>query len=150
MDEADYLLLDYAVNLTNVSVVALSATSFSPKMLFEQEYLIQHGFECIDSKIDGFIDENTATDAVSVDQFMENSVGFAKLIFATDSDLFPSEHVTKTNCRDLALLKVLTQKDVLLITECELTRGVDYRVAEGTKGISLLVMSKSANLRAYV
>ena len=114
-------------------------------MIFEMEYLERHNFECIDSKISGFIDAKTATDVASVDQFISRSEGFAKLIFAAEPDLFPSEYVTETNCRDLARLKVLTQDDVLLITERELTRGVDYRVAEGTMGISLLVMSKSAN-----
>ena len=45
---------------------------------------------------------------------------------------------------------MLTQDDVFLVTDRELTRGIDYRVAPGTKGISLLVMSPSANQRAYV
>ena len=114
-------------------------------MPFEHEYLKRHNFVCIDSKISGFIDTTIATDVASVNDFMKRSRGFAKLIFATEPDLFPSIAVTETNCRDLARLKVLTQDDVLLITERELTRGVDYRVAEGTMGISLLVMSKSAN-----
>lgn len=54
------------------------------------------------------------------------------------------------DCRDLKRLKQLTKDDVLLITENELTRGVDYRAAKDVKGISLLVMSESCNMRAYI
>ena len=40
----------------------------------------------------------------------------------------------------------------MLITEPEFARGIDYRVDVNseTEGIALLVMSKSANLRAYI
>ena len=37
-----------------------------------------------------------------------------------------------------------------MITDPTLTRGVDYRAAEGTTGIALLVMSACVSERAYV
>ena len=55
-----------------------------------------------------------------------------------------------TNCKDLARLKQLNQNDVLLVTDTELSRGIDYRAAEGTIGIALLVMSSTQSQRAYV
>ena len=76
---------------------------------------------------------------------MTKSEGYAKLIFATEPNIFPSDLVTETNCEVLPRLKVLSQDDVFLITDYTLTRGVDYRVAQGTKGISLLVMRSVGN-----
>ena len=49
----------------------------------------------------------------------------------------------------MARLKQLTSDDVLLITKPDLARGVDYRAAERTHGIALLVMSASKSKRAY-
>ena len=39
---------------------------------------------------------------------------------------------------------------MLLVTDTDLMRGVDYRVLAGTMGISLLIMSSFENKRAYV
>ena len=50
----------------------------------------------------------------------------------------------------MSKLKQLTSADTLLVTKAELTRGVDYRAASGTRGIALLVMSASPNERAYL
>ena len=57
---------------------------------------------------------------------------------------------TLTNHTDLARLKQLTVNDVLLITDPTLARGIDYRAAEGTRGIALFVMSACESERAYV
>ena len=77
---------------------------------------------------------------------MAQSHGYAKLVFCAESD-FPSSHVTSTNCRDMSRLKMLTRDDVMVITDPELTRGVDYRFAKGTgtKGIALFVMRAVSN-----
>ena len=50
----------------------------------------------------------------------------------------------------MARLKQLTVDDVLLITDPTLGRGIDYRAAEGTRGIALFVMSACDSERAYV
>ena len=52
----------------------------------------------------------------------------------------------------MARLKQLTKDDVLLITQPELARGVDYRACndDDTLGIALLVMSEVDNERAYI
>ena len=55
-----------------------------------------------------------------------------------------------TDCDDLDRLKRLIAQDVLLVTKPALMRGIDYRVKQGTMGISLLVMSPFENKRAYV
>ena len=89
MDEADQLLLDFACTLPNGAVVGLSATTFSPDMVFEQDYLKRHQFVCIDSKISGFIDAKTATDVASIEGFVAKSAGYAKLVFATELGRFP-------------------------------------------------------------
>ena len=81
---------------------------------------------------------------------MHKSEGYAKLVFAAEADLFPAELVTEIDCRVLERLKVLGKDDVFLITDHELIRGIDYRSAPGTKGISLLVMSSVGNQRAYL
>ena len=39
---------------------------------------------------------------------------------------------------------------MFVITKPDLTRGVDYRAAKGTRGIALLVMSEAQSERAYV
>ena len=50
----------------------------------------------------------------------------------------------------MARLKQLTPDDVFLISDPTLTRGVDYRAAEQTRGIALLVMSACNSEREYV
>ena len=104
----------------------------------------------MNSKIDGTIDHRNATTDATFDQFLEQSTNYAKMIYNTDKS-FECEHTLK-DCRDLARLKELTKTDVVLITEPELARGIDYRVqtSSGTEGIALFVMSSAANLRAYV
>lgn len=124
-------------------MLALSATSFTKDKVFEKEYLERHKFRCIDSKISGAIDPNIATEVASLEKFQSKAAGYAKLIFNTDSSLLSTMKVTDTDCRDLDRLKQLTSEDVYLITEPELARGIDYRAASGTRGISLLVMSAS-------
>ena len=107
MDEADQILLDFTCTLPTKVVVGLSATAFSADMIFEKEYLERHQFICIDSKLSGFIDAKTATDVASIEGFMTKSVGYAKLVYANECNTFPPKLVTKTNCNDLARLKVL-------------------------------------------
>ena len=77
---------------------------------------------------------------------MAQSQGYAKLVFCDEPD-FPSDYVTRTNCRDVSRLRQLTRDDIMVITDPELTRGVDYRCASGTgtKGIALFVMRAVSN-----
>ena len=58
--------------------------------------------------------------------------------------------ITLTNCKDLTRLRQLKNDDVVLITDPELSRGIDYRAAEGTVGIALLVMSSVQSQRAFI
>ena len=44
----------------------------------------------------------------------------------------------------------MTKNDTLFVTELDLTRGVDYRAAPGTKGIALLLMHEMPSERALV
>ena len=55
-----------------------------------------------------------------------------------------------TDCTDLQKLKQLTETDILLVTAPMLARGIDYRAAQNTHGIALLVMSKVDNQRAFI
>ena len=105
----------------------------------------RQGFEVLDSKIGGVIDPKTV-ERISLEQFWEKSEGYAKLIFCTQDN--PPE-ATLTNCCKIERLRGLESSDILLITDPELARGLDYRCADGTKGISLLVMSQSPSVRAY-
>ena len=108
-------------------------------------------YELLDSKISGMLDFHSVTEKVSVRNFMEKSEGYAKLIFCTEPSDFPAEFVaTKTNCRDIERIRRLKASDIFLISEPELARGLDYRCADGTKGISLLVMGESSSVRAYI
>lgn len=66
IDEADQVLLDNAAVLPNKHVVGLSATPCSPDKPAEMQFLLRNGFVCIDSKINGSIDPNTATDRASI------------------------------------------------------------------------------------
>ena len=131
-------------------MLALSATSFTEDKVYEKEYLERHKFKCIDSKISGAIDPKIATEVASLEEFLSKAALYAKLIFNTDSSLPSTIEVTETDCRVLARLKQLTSADTFVITDPELTRGVDYRAATGTLGIALLVMSSSQSERAYV
>ena len=73
-----------------------------------------------------------------------------KLPFSFIYQLISHINNNQINCRVLARLKQLTSSDTFVITDPELTRGVDYRAATGTLGIALLVMSSSQSERAYV
>ena len=151
IDEADYILLNHALLIDHEHVVALSATSFTKDYVDETKFITSLNFKCIDSKISGAINSKTATtDCSDVEQFLQHSRNFAKIIYNTNPDF--TFECTMKDCRDLSRLKALTSSDILLITEAELARGIDYRVAPNseTEGISLFVMSKAANLRAYV
>ena len=66
IDEADQILLDHAETLPHENVLALSATTFTKKMIYEQEFLAKSKFRCIDSKISGAIDPATVTAGVSL------------------------------------------------------------------------------------
>ena len=50
----------------------------------------------------------------------------------------------------MASLKQLTPDDVVLISDPDFARGIDYRASEGTRGLALLVMSACKSERAYV
>ena len=157
IDEADAVLLDHAETLTNPHILALSATPFS-KALVEQEWIEKVlGFNVIDSCIEGSISveqAKTAAENASVEKFLRDSRGFAKIVYCTD----PSHpEITKIGSRfnlrdheDLDRLRQLRHDDIALITDPLLARGVDYRAAEGTEGIALLVISACDNDRAYV
>ena len=130
-------------------VIALSATSFTKDYVDETKYITSLNFKCIDSKISGAINWRTATTDTTIEQFMNKSKNMAKMIFNTDTN-FACDNVTLKDCEDLPKLKQLTKDDVLLITKKELARGIDYRAATQCEGISLFVMSKCENQRAYV
>ena len=149
IDEADYILLNHALLVDHEQVIALSATSFTKDFVDETKYLTSLNFKCIDSKICGTINWKRATTDTTIEQFFNKSKGMAKMIFNTDTN-FSCNNVTVKDCKDLSKLKQLTKEDVLLITEKELARGIDYRAATQCEGISLFVMSKSENIRAYV
>ena len=149
IDEADFILIDGLQQVENPKCVGLTATAFGEQYAVERLHLERQGFRLLDSKMRGFIDPNIATIA----QFFAESAGYAKLVFATEDALTTFEKTqqpSERDCEDLAHLKCLAAQDVLLVTKPELMRGVDYRVQAGTQGISLLIMSKLANTRAYV
>ena len=154
IDEADVVLLDHAETLTNPRILALSATPFSKHVAEREHITAVLGFTVIDSKMEGSISletYRTATANASVERFFAASQCFAKLIYNTGE--IPAEvarRVTHTNHTDLARLKQLTPDDVLLISDPTLTRGVDYRAAEQTRGIALFVMSACNSEREYV
>lgn len=151
IDEADQVLLDYQEDLSHPYVLALSATPFAEQKVDEQDYLERLNFALIDSKIGGAIDWRNDTEVASVQKFFKQSAGFARLIYDTDDRLeSPPTAVTLTDCKDLERLKMLTSQDVVLITDATLARGVDYRAADGIKGLALLVMSSSQSERAYI
>ena len=150
LDEADQILLDNAATLRHKRVFALSATPFTEDMVFEKQFLEQSKFKCIDSMIPGAIGPIVEPKRASLDAFFEKTEGYARIIYSTDAHNPTPTTITMTDCDDLPRLKLLTKDDVLLITKRELSRGIDYRAAEGTVGLALLVMSSVASERAYV
>ena len=145
-------MLDNAATLSNERVVALSATSFSEDMIWEKEFLLSSGFHCVDSKIRCAVATRVDDEDVTIDQFLQRSNGYAKIIYNTDAlYALPSNlTITERNCRDKDRLRSLSKDDVLLITEPILKIGIDYRASEGTTGIALLVMSSVSSERAYI
>ena len=57
---------------------------------------------------------------------------------------------TETNCTNVESLRSLTKDDLYVVSDPALMRGVDYRAANGTMGISLLIMSGFDSDRAYI
>ena len=149
IDEADFILLNHALLVDHEQVIALSATSFTKDYVDETKYIMSLNFKCIDSKISGTINWRTATTDTTIEQFINKSKNMAKMIYNTDTS-YVCSYSTVKDCEDLAKLKQLTKDDVLLITKKELARGIDYRAATQCEGISLFVMSKCENQRAYV
>ena len=78
-------MLDNAATLSNKRVVALSATSFSEDMIWEKDFLLGSGFHCVDSKIGGAVAMRVEDDNVTMDQFLQRSHGYAKIIYNTDA-----------------------------------------------------------------
>ena len=155
IDEADTILLDHTATLRNKQVVGLSATAINKNLKIESEFLERSNFRYINSKISGFIDCETGATPTSVRQFINDSRGFAKLVFATGSakQRFLEEcnaDVSEIDCMSLPRLQKLTANDLLLVTDPSLMRGVDYRVLDGNKGIHLLIMSSFDSTRSYI
>ena len=141
--------------MTNQNVIGLTATAFNEDFELERLHLERQGFKIYNSGLSGFIDPATATSKATVQQFFKQSEGYAKLIFAQGSaaETFLEQAIqppNETDCKDLERLKHLVEQDVLLVRNTDLMRGIDYRVAAGTMGISLLIMSGFENKRAYV
>ena len=150
VDEADTIFLDNAVVPVNKNIIALSATVVTKDLNTEYNFLQYHKFHCMNSHISGFINPDTAWPKVSVAHFISKSAEYAKLIYDPDNKLKDSNiNVTFTNCKDLHRLKNLTKYDILVVTDAELMRGVDYRSAKNA-GISLLIMGAFASTRAFV
>ena len=150
VDEADTVFLDNAVVPANKNIIALSATVVTPALNTEYNFLQYHKFHCVNSHIAGFIDPDAAWPRATVAQFVSKSAEYAKLIYDPNNKLRDANKTVTYNCRDLRRLQNLTKDDILVVTEAELMRGVDYRSAYSTKGISLLVMGTFASTRAFV
>ena len=113
IDEADTVLLDNAATLQNKHVYGLSATVVSEDSRLEHDFLKAHGFHCIDSKIDGYIDLHTATMRASISEYMAMSTNYAKLVFvngdATETfQLQAGIDATEIDCRNLKRLQNLS------------------------------------------
>ena len=99
----------------------------------------------------GSIEWKTATEKADMKKFFSETHGYARLIYCLDKQLLQTTvRTTQTDCRNLGRLKQLSKDDIFAITDPNLARGVDYRAAEGTIGIALLVMSACESERAYV
>lgn len=151
IDEADQILLDHGEALTHPSVLGLSATPYAERQTEEKKHLEEKlKFTLLYSKISGAIQWQTATEKIEAVKFFERAASYAKLIYDVEGHLPSNIKPTEMNCENLGRLKQLTKQDVLLISDPKLARGVDYRAAEGTTGIALLVMSECESERAYV
>ena len=99
----------------------------------------------------GSIEWRTATEKADMKKFFSETHGYARLIYCLDKQLLQTTvRATQTDCRNLDRLKQLSKDDIFAITDPKLARGVDYRAAEGTTGIALLVMSACESERAYI
>ena len=101
------------------------------------------------SRLPGFLHAAMEMERVSVADFIAKTDGFAKLVYCHDSEMY-TEDKTAIDCRNLPRLQNLSSSDTYVITDIDLTRGVDYRAASGTKGIALLVMSPMPSERAFI
>ena len=149
IDEGDKLLLDHSEQLVNKHIVALSATIANTD--YERKYLEskQMNFTIMSSKLPGFLHANMQLEQVTVADFMAKTEEFAKLVFCQEPEKF-SEEKTAIDCRNLTRLQNLSASDTFVITDIDLTRGIDYRAAAGTKGIALLVMSPMPSERDFI
>lgn len=67
-----------------------------------------------------------------------------------DNEELYTDAKTDVDCQDLQRLQNMTADQTYVVTNIELTRGVDYRAASGTRGIALLIMSPMSSERAVV
>ena len=153
IDEADQVLLDHATRFYNAEIVGLTATQFIDELEFERDWLENHKYHCIDSKLEGFIDPDDVVDSDLIG-FMKAAQGYGKLIYATGDDIERvKSEVTPTlvDCDDLQVLKKLGPDDVLLISKPCLMRGIDYRCDQSrSRGLAIIIMSQFGHTRDLI
>ena len=119
----------------------------------EITYLSKHGFETVDSKIAGYIYPSTSVKRVTIHQFLHDSEGMARLVFAREaaeaSFRQAVRNIKATDCENLQELGNVKENNIYLVMKEELMRGVDYRASNDTKGIALLIMSQFENEKTY-
>jgi hypothetical protein len=136
LDEADKLLLDNESELPQkcLGIVAVSATSFSKDGGPEDEYLKKYlKFDVLDSGMEGDINQEDLESVSNPSNFFVKELRQrALLIWCKKEDvglltkLAEAIFIVKLDCRDMAVIRHLTSKDCLIVTDEDLMRGVDY------------------------
>ena len=157
-DEADYHLFDDVCKRKArlpkcKGIIGLTATSFQVDGGVEYEYLKRQSFTLIASGIPDSTNEVQLT-PIDLPSFFTNSKDRPLLVFCDktrENEVIQiarencSVHVALndlpreilTNCRDMTTLRALTRQ-VLIISDLELVRGVDYRSVD-ERGLELLI-----------
>jgi len=156
VDECDYELfeqqqMEAARHAQVKGWIGLTASSWATGM--EHLELLEKGFHTVDPKISNTVNEHGVEECELV-EFFQKHPGRAKLIFAKEEAADVYKELAKEhdltyieNCQDLEIIRNLTGKDMLVVTEEILMRGVDYRAQHG---IDLLIATTTSTKRSFL
>ena len=101
------------------------------------------GFKVLESGIESDISMSSYTE-ISMEQFVEESIGMAKLIFTSTSGynrvtkLFGKANV-KMDITDSSQLRNMKPIDIFVTSDESFMRAHDYRATDGNSGIALFI-----------
>ena len=112
-------------------------------------------FKMYDSKTPSPLDANSVHNCLSIQAFFNSmQTDRAKLVFANNAQIEQIKKVAEEagrevhiNTEDLAIIRNLSSKHALIVTDEDLIRGVDYRCS---KGLDLLLCTEPSSNRMLI